>query len=181
MAITKAQKVSLLQDLADNVVSQKSVVLLNTDGVKVNLTAQTNSDLRKKADEQGVRLKIVKNTLIRRSFPDLDIPEFTGQTFMAYSTSAPEETDEVSVAKAIVGIVKSDFKDNVNVFGAVVDGKFLDSVGAVTLSNTPTKQDSLATVAVMMSQLAGGKVATLVKEVTNKVARGVGEYSKTLS
>lgn len=171
-----------MQELADNVTSQKAVVLLNTDGAKTNLSASAAFGLRKQVKEKGISLKVVKNTLIRLAFKDVEgFPEnFVGSTYLAFLDN-PEGSDEVTVPKAVVEAVSDSFKDNINVLGAVVNNEFYDSSKTVTLSKTPSLQDSMAMLAGTIKQIAGGKIASLVKEIPSKVARVASEYSKTLS
>lgn len=179
MAISRNQKEALIKELLENAMSQKAVVLLNSEG-KEAMDAASNFELRNGANQNGVTLKIVKNTLVKRLLDDAegDIPEFTGQTYMAYSLDS-EKADEVSVPKAIVSLVAKDFKNNLKVLGAVVNGQFLDSETAIQLSKTPSKDESIATLAGMLSRLAGGTIATLLNDNASKIARSIAEVAKT--
>jgi ribosomal protein L10 len=173
MAISRNQKVATLSRLRETVASQKAVVLLTTRDSKESLNAEKNFELRKKAAEFGIKLEIIKNTLIPLAFADTkDIPELTGQTFLAYKHDW-NDTDEVSVPKAMVGIVADGFADSVAVHGSVVSGAYFDSAKTITLSKTPSKLESLSMLAALLQQLGGGKIATLVREVPASLARGV--------
>ncbi len=183
MAVSKNQKVSMLKQL-EEVGQQKSVVFLNTDGSKEALTAQSNFELRKKANAGGVKLQVVKNTLIRLAYKDVDgFPEeFTGSTLVAYlNEQGLEGADEVKNPKTIVSLVEEDFEDSLNVMGAIVNGEWFDQGKTSILSKTPSLSDSMSMLAGMLQQAAGGKLAQLIKEIPNQVARGVSQYSKTLS
>ncbi len=183
MAVSKDQKISMLKQL-EQIGAQKAVVFLNTDGSKESLTAQSNFELRKKANAGGVKLQVVKNTLIRLAYKDVSgFPqEFAGSTLVAYLDDQNiEGSDEVKNPKTIVSLVENDFKESLSVMGAIVNGEFFDSAKTVILSQTPSLSDSMSMLAGMLQQAAGGKLAQLIKEIPNQVARGVSQYSKTLS
>ena len=182
MAKTRATKVADLSRLREEVASQKAVVLLSTKGSEETLNASSNFALRKKAADQGVRLEIVKNTLIPLMFPQVDgVPLFVGQTYVVYKAGveSPQDTDEVTVPKSIVGLVQEDFKTQISILGSFVDGVYFDGAKTIALSKTASKQDSLAQLAGLLKQLGGGKIASLVKEIPSKTARAIGEVART--
>lgn len=181
MAISRNQKVETLARLKETVASQKAVVLLTTLDSKETLDASKNVDLRKKSAEKGMKMEIVKNTLIPLAFEKTgNIPAITGQTFLVYMKDH-EDTDEVTVPKNIVDIIKGDFKDNISVLGAVVGDEFYDKAKTIALSKTLTKADSMAMIAGLLQQIGGGKIATLVQEVPASIARGVKEVANQKS
>lgn len=179
MATSKAQKVQTLSLLQDDVAQQKAVVFLTTQGVEESLNASKNVEIRQKANAQNVSLKVVKNTLIHKAFGSATgFPEqIIGPTFVVFAKSG--ETDEVTVPKVIVDLVNADFKNNFSILGSVVNGEFYDSVKTVALAKTPSKLESMAKLAGVLQQIGGGKLASLLKEVSAKLARSVGEVAKT--
>jgi ribosomal protein L10 len=177
MAVSKVQKIAILAQLRDEVASQKAVVLLTTRGTDETISASKNFELRSKADKQGMKLTVVKNTLIPLTFTGATMPELVGQTYLVYKKDW-NDTDEVTVPKSIVDIIADGFEKNVIVLGSVVNGEFYDSAKTVLLSKTPTKQDSLAMLAGLIQQLGGGKIATLIKEIPTQTARAISEVAK---
>lgn len=178
MARKRAYKVDLMSKLEEQVASQKSVVLLTTNGAKVSLNSDMNVDFRRKAMESGVKIQILKNTLTRRLFEG--VPDLQGQTYISYLKNA-DESDEIAVPKVVVELVKSkEFKDSFNIVGAVVNGEFIDHNQTEILSNTPTREDSFAMAAGAIKSIAA-KIAMLTKEIPTKVARATNEMSKTKS
>ena len=179
MATSKAQKVQTLSMLQENVVQQKAVVFLTTKGSEESLNAAKNVEIRQKANAENVALKVIKNTLIVKTFGHASgFPEnLTGPTFVVYAKSG--ETDEVTVPKAIINLVKKDFKGNFQIFGSVINGEFYDGKRTELLANTPSKLDSMAKLAGVLQQLGGGKIASLLKEVSAQTARAIGEVAKT--
>jgi large subunit ribosomal protein L10 len=177
MAISHQQKVDILEKLQNDVATQKSILLLTTNNAEQSLDSELTFKLRKSGRDVGIQIKVVKNTLIQKAFES--VPALVGPTYLAYMVNK-EDSDEITVAKSIVNTIKADFKTNVNILGAIVNGEFLDASRTITLSNTPSKLDSLSSIAGMLNSFAA-KIATGIKEVPSSVARGVSQYSKTLS
>lgn len=164
MAISKTKKNSILNDLLINVNEQKSVVLVTTKGVEKTVNAKTNFDLRSKANTAGVKVRVVKNSLIEKNFEG--VKDLSGQTYVAYLNDKTQ-TNEVIVPKIFIKMIDTDFKDNFKVIGAIINGEFVDSVEAIKYSNIPTKDESLAMIAGAVNQIAAG-IARAVKAVSEK-------------
>jgi large subunit ribosomal protein L10 len=176
MALSKRKKTEILGEIDNQVKIQKSVVLLTTKEAKNSIDSQANFEIRKKAHEQGVKLRIVKNTLVQKSFEN--VPELVGQTYLGYLND-PEKSDEVTVPKVLVEIVgKKDYKDSISIVGAVVNGEFMDAKDTISLSKVPSFDDSMSMVAGSISQVIS-KIALSVNELPTGIARGVSEASKT--
>lgn len=180
MAITRKNKEEIVAELTQTLESQKAVVLLSTDGVEESLSATQNAEFRSKAMEGGVKLKVIKNNLVKKALEKFELPEFQGSTYVAYLTD-PENGDEVTVPKITVDLTKEkDFKKSMKVLGAVVNGEFYDTAKVIELSSVSSFSDSMSMIAGMLEQITA-KVARGVKEIPTTVARGVSEAGKTLS
>ena len=96
MAISKDKKNTLVADLTELLSNAKLTAYANYQGLSV----ADLEDLRKSAREQGVKIKIVKNRLVRVAmneiavYKDTDTTHLTGQLVYAISDS-----DEVAPAK----------------------------------------------------------------------------------
>jgi len=176
MAISRSKKVTILDILTNNVATQKSVLFLTTRGAENTVDASTNQKFRKAAREKGLMIQMVKNSLLKRVFPQL--PELSGQTYLAYMFDGAR-SDEVSVAKGVVDLVSKSFKVNFDFIGSVVVGEFYDKDQTVKLAKTPTKEESIAMIAGVINKIIA-RIATGIKEVPASIARGVAEYSKTI-
>lgn len=174
MAVSHVKKVAILDDLTSNVATQKAVLVLSTNKAEASLNSELNTKIRKEARKNGVILKVIKNTLIKKAFEN--IPDLVGQTYLAYLENK-EESDEITVPKSVVSLVSKDFKENFVILGSVVNGEFLNSAQTVQLSKTPSLQDSMAMVAGSLNQIAT-RLAIAVKEIPSGVARGVSEVQK---
>jgi ribosomal protein L10 len=166
MAISKTKKNSILNDLQVNVNEQKSVVLVTTKDVEKTVNAKTNFDLRSKANTAGVKVKVIKNSLIEKNFGGVE--KLSGQTYVAYLKDK-DQTNEVIVPKIFIKMIDTDFKDNFKVVGAIINGEFIDAAEAIKYSNIPTKDESLAMIAGAVNQIAAG-IARAVKAVAEQKA-----------
>ena len=95
---------------------------------------------------------------------------------MAYAVSG-DDADEVTVPKAIVDLVKEDYKSKFSIVGSVVNGDFLDASQSKQLASVPSFNDSMAMVAGSLNALTA-KIARTVNELPSGIARGVQEVSK---
>jgi ribosomal protein L10 len=166
MAISKIKKNSILNDLQVNVNDQKSVVLVSTNSTEKTVDAATNFDLRSKSHQAGVKVKVIKNSLIEKNFES--VTGLSGQTYVAYMNDK-DLSNEVIVPKIFIKLIDADFKDNFKVVGAIINGEFVDAVEAIKYSNIPTKDESLAMIAGAVNQIAAG-VARAVKAVADQKA-----------
>ena len=96
MAISKDKKNELVADLTELLTSAKTTVYAKYQG----LTVAELQELRKAAREAGVKIKVVKNRLVRVAmgqiavYKDTDTTGLTGQLLYAISSE-----DEVAPAK----------------------------------------------------------------------------------
>jgi large subunit ribosomal protein L10 len=175
MATSKIKKQEIIDLLGSSVVNQKAVVLLSTKETKESLDSAKNTEFRKKTRSNGVIVKVIKNTIISKAFPNIP-QELSGQTYVAYAQNGGE-ADEITVPKIVIKLAVEDYGDNFKVIGAIVNGEFLSEADTKTLSKTPSKKDSMAMMAGALNSLIS-KIPRLIKEVNSKVARSVSEVSK---
>jgi ribosomal protein L10 len=179
MAKTRSQKNTALSRLRDNVATQKSVVMLTTYNATKQLDAAGIFDLRKLSNDNGIKLEIVKNTLVPLVFKDTqDLPNLVGQTYLAYMKSGTS-VDEIEVPKSIVSLIEDKFKEQVTILGSVVNAEFYSTSQTIALSKTPTLSDSLSMLAGLLKQIGGGRLATVVNQLPSSVARAISEVAKT--
>jgi large subunit ribosomal protein L10 len=176
MAVSKVTKQAIYSELTTEIASQKAVVILTTKGSETNLNATSNYNLRKEARAKGIKLQVIKNTLINKAFSN--VPTLTGVSFLAYLVDG-SESDEVTVPKNIVDLIDKDFKTEMSVLGSVVNGEYYDKAKTIQLSKVSTKEESLAKIAGALNQITA-RIAIAVKEVPASIARGVDAYQKTL-
>ena len=176
MAVLKSKKQAIFAELTNEIATQKAVVLLTTKDSTENLTAQSNTDLRRVLRKSGIKVQVIKNTLINKAFADA--PTLVGPTYVTYMVDG-SNSDEVTVPKEVTAILK-DFADNISLYGSIVNGEFLDKAKTIQLSKVSTKEESLAKIAGALNTITA-KIALSIKEVPASIARGVNAHSKTLS
>ena len=166
MAISKQKKNELVADLTDLLTSAKTTVYAKYQG----LTVAEIQDLRKTAREAGVKIKVVKNRLMKVAmgqiavYKDTDTTGLTGQLLYAVSNS-----DEVAPAKVLAEFAKKHD-------ALVLVGGFSD------LGNT-LSQDEVNALAAMPSrnELIAQVVAQLLSPVTDSVSGLSGGLSGIIS
>lgn len=142
MAITKEKKQTLVAELTELLENSKLTAYAKYQG----LTVAELQDLRKAARENGVKIKVTKNRLVRVAlgeiavYKDTDTTGLEGQLLYAISDS-----DEVMPAKVLANFAK-DHKA-LELTGAFTSqGETLSKNEVVALSALPTKNELVAQV-----------------------------------
>ena len=162
MAISKDKKNTLVADLTTLLSDAKMVVYAKYEG----LTVAELQELRKMAREMGIKIKVVKNRLVRvamkeiAAYKDTDASGLTGQ--LLYALGSDEDFD---AAKVLAKFAKTHNKmELVGGFGS--DGANLSKEEVTTLGNLPTKNE-------LISQV----VDTLLSGI-NGVVSGLAEHAE---
>ena len=140
MALNREAKALVIDEVSAQVAQAQSIVLAEYRGLDVaNIT-----DLRKKARNAGVYLRVLKNTLVRRSVTGTPFETLAGQMTgpLIYAIS----DDAVAAAKVIHDFAKGN--DKLVVKAGNYAGKSLDKAAVAALANIPTRE-------VLISQLLG--------------------------
>ena len=166
MAISKDRKNTLVADLTELLGDAKATVYAKYQG----LTVAELQELRKNARAAGVKIKVVKNRLVRVAmgqiavYKDTDTTGLTGQLLYAVSSD-----DEVAPAKVLAEFAKN--HQALNLVGGFSDlGKNLSEDEVKALASMPSKNELIAQV-----------VAQLLSPVTDSVSALSGGLSGILS
>ncbi|MBQ7802459.1 50S ribosomal protein L10 [Candidatus Saccharibacteria bacterium] len=166
MAISKDKKSTLVADLTALLNDAKSTVFARYQG----LTVAELQELRAAAREAGVKIKVVKNRLVRVAmneiavYKDTDTTGLTGQLLYAISDS-----DEIMPAKVLASFAKT--HEALELAGGFSDlGAALSADEVKTLANMPTKNEMIAQV-----------VATLLSPMNDVVSATAGSLSRIIS
>lgn len=142
MAISKAKKDTLVADLTALLSDAKLTAYARYQG----LTVADLQELRKIAREAGVRIKVVKNRLVRVAmneigvYKDADTTGLTGQLIYAIS-----DNDEVAPAKILAEFAKN--HPALELAGGFSgEGKAMDQTEITTLAKMPSKDELIAQV-----------------------------------
>ncbi|MBR3269914.1 50S ribosomal protein L10 [Candidatus Saccharibacteria bacterium] len=166
MAISKDKKNELVADLTELLSGAKTTVYAKYQG----LTVAEIQELRKAAREAGVKIKVVKNRLVKVAmgqiavYKDTDTTGLTGQLLYAVS-----DTDEVAPAKVLAEFAKK--HDALVLAGGFSDaGNSLSEDEIKALAAMPSKNELIAQV-----------VAQLLSPVTDSISGLTGGISGIVS
>ena len=142
MAISKDKKNTLVADLTALLSDSKMVVYAKYEG----LTVAELQNLRKMAREANVKIKVVKNRLVKvamkeiAAYKDTDASGLTGQ--LLYALGSDEDFD---AAKVLTKFAKTHDKMEL-VGGFNGEGAALSKEEVTTLGSLPTKNELIAQV-----------------------------------
>lgn len=152
MGLNLSDKKAVVAEVSVQIGGAQTIALAEYRGVEVtDLT-----ELRKKARESGVYLRVMKNTLVRRAvegtpFADL-APKMVGP--LIYSISA----DPVAAAKVLNDFAKTN--DKLVMTAGSYAGKVLDKAGVQALASIPSREELLSKLLfVMQAPVQGLAVA----------------------
>jgi ribosomal protein L10 len=179
--MSKAVKQMEMDDLKRTFTNVRDLVVLSTE----RLTAQGEYTFRAALRKKGVRVRVVKNSLCRRVFRELnlqvpdDSPYWQKQTMLAWGGSSiaglsRDIEGELKNPKN-AGLYKDKDKEKVQIKGAIADGA---PVSFDVARSMPTREELLAQIVGMIigpgAQLAaclegpGAQLASQFKQISEK-------------
>jgi large subunit ribosomal protein L10 len=136
------QKKQVVQEIAEKIRNAKSIVLVEYNGLTVDMA----NELRNKCREAGVEYKVYKNTLMRFAFEELGYdgitPNLEGPNAIAFSYE-----DEVSAAKVTNDFAKTS-NDTIVIKAGIAEGRVMNASEVTALASVPTRE-------ILIAQLAG--------------------------
>lgn len=168
----RAQKAQELENLEGIFSSEGD---MPTEGIVVahysGLTVAKMTELRRNSREQGVTIKVTKNSLAKRAIVGSQFEGiadlFAGPTCMAYSN------DPVATAKVVQEFAKDN--DSLVILGGALGANVLDVKGVEALSKMPSL-DELRGKIVGLLQAPAQKVVGVVSAPAGQLARVCGAY-----
>lgn len=140
MALTKAEKETVVNEVTELLTNSKMTVVATYQGIDVKAMQQ----LRRKAKENGTKVKVIKNRLVSRAlkdnktFADIDTSSFNGMLLYAFN-----DQDEVAAAQVLQDFAKS--QSSLSFVGAIsAEGKLVDAATVSALAALPGKNQMLA-------------------------------------
>ena len=150
-------------------------IVANTSAIVIaeyrGLTVEAVTKLRANARQQGVQLRVVKNTLVRRAaegtaFADL-AEKFSGPLVYAFSA------DPVAAAKVLAQFAKEN--DKLVIKGGAMANYVMDVEGVKQLASMPSREELLAKLMATMNEPVAKLVRT-INEVPARFVRTVAAY-----
>lgn len=159
MGLNLDDKKAVVAEVSAQVANAQTIALAEYRGIEVVHLTQ----LRKKARESGVYLRVLKNTLVRRAVQDTPFAALADQMVgpLIYSVSA----DPVAAAKILNDFAKTN--DKLQLKAGCYAGKVLDKAGVQALATIPSREELLAKLlGVMQAPVSGfaGCLAALAKQ-----------------
>jgi large subunit ribosomal protein L10 len=165
VALNREQKEAIIAEVAEVAASALSAVGAEYSG----LSAAEMTELRAKAREGGVYLRVVKNTLARRAVEGTEFEcmqdGLVGPLVLAFS-----QEDPGAAARVIKDFAKEN--ENLSVKLVSISGKLLDASELDRLAKMPTKEQAISMLMAVMKAPVEKFVRTL-NEPHAKLARTI--------
>jgi len=164
VSLNRQEKTVVIEEVAAQLANAQSVVIAEYRGLDV----ASITELRKKARESGVYLRVLRNTLARRAvegspFEGLS-PQMVGPLIYGIST------DPVAAAKVLTEFAKQN--DKLILKAGSLPNSLLDQEGVKALAQMPSREELLAKLLGTMQAPIAQFVRTL-NEVPTKFVRGL--------
>lgn len=151
VALALEGKKAIVAEVSEAAKDALSVVIADARGVAVYKMAE----LRKQARENGVQIRVVRNTLARRALKDTPWEclneSFVGPTLLAFSTEHPG---------AAARLFKAFSKDekNFEVKALAYEGELIPASDLDRLATLPTYDEAIAKLMSVMREASAGKL-----------------------
>ena len=165
MALNLNDKKAIVAEVADVAANAYSAVAAQYIGLSV----EDMTELRKKAREAGVYLRVVKNTLARRAVQGTDF-ECISEALVGPLVLAFSQEDPGAAARVIKDFAKENDKLEVKIVS--IGGKLLAPGEIDRLASMPTKEQAISLMMALMKAPVE-KLARTLNEVPTKVTRVV--------
>ncbi len=169
MVLTKENKQQVLEELTELLKDSGASIAANYSG----LTSEELTELRKKLKESGIKLKVTKNTLVKRALVSanltLDEAILDQPVFFAFGE------DEVEVCKAIYGFAKE--HENLEILGGLVRSETADASQIKVLALLPGRDELEAKLVGSLNAPIAGLANVLFGNIRGLV-NVLGQYQK---
>jgi len=146
VALTKAKKQDIINDLKQKVEKQKAIVFAAITGLKV----KDLSALRKQMRGKDCELKVAKKTLVAKVFQgkkiNFDAKKLEGEVALGFGYK-----DEISPFKTLYDFAKD--HENLKILGGIMGAEILEKGRAIEFGQMPTRDELL--VRLMVNVLRG--------------------------
>lgn len=134
-----AEKEQILKDTTGRIADVKGIFLADLSG----MTVEKVTLLRRKCREQGIQVKVIKNTLLKRAFNAQGITALddalVGPTGLVFSP-----TNDMAPARVLAEFAREHEKPRIK--AAVVDGRRFDEAAVKMLATLPSREVLLSQV-----------------------------------
>lgn len=163
MALRLEDKQAIVADVAKVASSALSAVVADYQG----LTVEEMTILRNQARAQGVYLRVVRNTLLKRAIEGSEY-ECLGSVLVGPTILAFSQNDPGSAARVVKDFAKDHAK--LEVKALAIGGKLLAASDIDVLAKLPTRDEAIAQL-MSVIQAPVAKLARTLNEVPSKLVR----------
>ncbi len=150
MPKTRKQKEAVLQNLIASLKNAKGVALTVFSGLKVT----TDRPFRHELYHEGIEYSVVKKTLLRKAFQELNYPSDAVDKIQGNISIATSSQDEVAPAKAMDNFMKNN--QTMGFIGGILENQWIDSNRIKALAQLPGRDELIAkTVGTIKAPLSG--------------------------
>ncbi len=162
MSLNLEDKKAVVAEVAAQVASAQTLVIAEYRGIGVG----SMTKLRAQAREQGVYLRVLKNTLVRRAVADTAFAGLADQMVgpLVYAVSE----DPVAAAKVLNDFAKVDNK--IVIKAGAYDGRLLSAAEVAQLASIPGREQLLAMLLGVMQAPVSGFARALAALAEKKQA-----------
>ena len=173
MALSLAQKEAIVAQVSEVANKSISVVAAINKGMKVSEV----NELRTKARQAGVYLKVIRNTLVRRGFQGTQFEcmceSLVGPVVLGFSKNEPG-----SAAKLFNDFIKN--RSSIEVKALAVGTQFFTANQLASVASLPTREEALSQLARTLNAPAT-MLARLLSEPHTKLARALNAHNEQKS
>ncbi|WP_110648490.1 50S ribosomal protein L10 [Salinicola peritrichatus] len=161
MALRLEGKKAIVAEVSEAAKDALSVVVADSRGVTVGAM----TDLRKQARENGVQIRVVRNTLARRALEGTPWEclndSFVGPTLLAFSNEHPG-----AAARLFKEFAKNEKEFEVKALA--YEGELIPASDIDRLATLPTYEEALAKLMSVMKEASAGKLARTLAALRDK-------------
>ena len=167
VGLNRQDKAAVIEEMSALIAKSSAIVIAEYRGLTVEAITKLRADARK----QGVQLRVVKNTLVRRAVAGTPYEGLADQFVgpLIYSLSA----DPVAAAKVLHNFAKSN--DKLVIKGGAMANYVMDVAGVEQLASMPSRDELLAKLMATMNEPIAKFVRT-INEVPARFVRTVAAY-----
>lgn len=139
MAISREKKSKIIKELEEKIGSQKAMVFFDFR----NLNSKSFFDLRKRLKKSNCFLKVVKKTLIEKTFEKLGQKEFSEKikSLKTQLAAAFGFEDEITASK--ICYLFSRENNNLKILGGIINKQFWEAEKIIELAQLPSREEIL--------------------------------------
>ncbi|HBC70188.1 MAG TPA: 50S ribosomal protein L10 [Sutterella sp.] len=167
MGLNRQDKAAVVEEVSGLVAKTSAMIVAEYRG----LTVEAVTQLRAEARKQGVQLRVLKNTLVRRAVKGTEYEcladKFVGPLVYAFCA------DPVAPAKVLVEFAKKN--DKLVVKAGAMSGSVMDVAAIEQLATMPSRDELLAKLMATMNEPVAKFVRT-INEVPARFVRTLAAY-----